>query len=219
MKLYIFGAGHGTAEILEDSDFYRDGFKINTFEIESIKLVEDKPRSEEIVPTLSMYTMTHHDFVFGVISAWSPIWKKNLDKYRIQWVSAISPSSKIMLKKIPVGLNARHNSTVSISAKVGRHVRLNFNSAVTCDAEVGDYCFLAVGASMLGNSKLGKGSILYSHAVILPDVSVGANTIIGAGSVVTRDIPDNVIAYGNPCKVIRPNTDNIMEGHAVKEND
>jgi len=34
---------------------------------------------------------------------------------------------------------------------------------------------------------------------------IGKNTIIGAGSVVTKDIPDNVIAYGNPCKVIRDN--------------
>ena len=34
---------------------------------------------------------------------------------------------------------------------------------------------------------------------------IGKNSIIGAGSVVTKDIPDNVIAYGNPCKIIRKN--------------
>lgn len=38
---------------------------------------------------------------------------------------------------------------------------------------------------------------------VLPGVTIGSNTTIGAGSVVTRDIPDNVVAAGNPCKVIR----------------
>ena len=38
---------------------------------------------------------------------------------------------------------------------------------------------------------------------ILPGVTIGSNVTIGAGSVVTRDIPDNVVAVGNPCKVIK----------------
>ncbi|MDO5655180.1 MAG: sugar O-acetyltransferase [Flavobacteriaceae bacterium] len=41
------------------------------------------------------------------------------------------------------------------------------------------------------------------NVVVLPGVSIGDNTIIGAGSVVTKDIPDNVVAVGSPCKVIR----------------
>jgi galactoside O-acetyltransferase len=42
-----------------------------------------------------------------------------------------------------------------------------------------------------------------SGAVILPGVTIGENAVIGAGSVVTRDIPANVVAVGNPCRVIR----------------
>lgn len=38
---------------------------------------------------------------------------------------------------------------------------------------------------------------------VLPGVTIGSNVVIGAGSVVTRDIPDNVIAFGNPCRVHR----------------
>ncbi len=41
------------------------------------------------------------------------------------------------------------------------------------------------------------------NAVILPGVTIGDNSVIGAGSVVTKDIPDNVVAVGNPCKVIK----------------
>lgn len=37
----------------------------------------------------------------------------------------------------------------------------------------------------------------------MPGITIGDNSVIGAGSVVTSDIPDNVVAYGVPCKVIR----------------
>ena len=45
------------------------------------------------------------------------------------------------------------------------------------------------------------------NVVINAGVSIGNNTVIGSGSVVTKDIPENVIAFGNPCKVIREITD------------
>lgn len=41
--------------------------------------------------------------------------------------------------------------------------------------------------------------------IVMPGITIGSNVVIGAGSVVTKDIPDNVIAYGNPCKVAREN--------------
>lgn len=39
--------------------------------------------------------------------------------------------------------------------------------------------------------------------IVLPGVTIGDNTVIGAGSVVTKDIPSNVVAVGNPCRVLR----------------
>ena len=45
------------------------------------------------------------------------------------------------------------------------------------------------------------------NVVINPGVSIGENSVIGSGSVVTKDIPKNVIAIGNPCKVLRVITD------------
>jgi maltose O-acetyltransferase len=50
---------------------------------------------------------------------------------------------------------------------------------------------------------IGDNVWLGGGAIVLPGVTIGANTIIGAGSVVTRDIPADVIAVGNPCRVTR----------------
>ena len=40
--------------------------------------------------------------------------------------------------------------------------------------------------------------------IVVPGVTIGDNTVIGAGSVVTKDIPADVVAVGNPCRVLRP---------------
>lgn len=54
---------------------------------------------------------------------------------------------------------------------------------------------------------IGDNCWIGGNTVICPSVKVGNGVVIGAGSVVTKDIPDNVIAAGNPCRVIRPITD------------
>ena len=51
--------------------------------------------------------------------------------------------------------------------------------------------------------KIGKNCWLGANVTILPGITVGNNVVIGAGSVVTKNLPDNVIAVGNPCKVLR----------------
>lgn len=51
--------------------------------------------------------------------------------------------------------------------------------------------------------KIGNNVWIGSGGIVLPGVCIGDNSVIGAGSVVTKDIPSNVVAFGNPCKVIR----------------
>ena len=50
---------------------------------------------------------------------------------------------------------------------------------------------------------IGENVWIGASAVIVPGVTIGKNSVIGAGSVVTKDIPENVVAVGNPCRVMR----------------
>ena len=52
--------------------------------------------------------------------------------------------------------------------------------------------------------RIGNGCWLGGGVIVLPGVTIGDGCVIGAGSVVTKDIPDNSLAVGNPCRVIRP---------------
>lgn len=51
---------------------------------------------------------------------------------------------------------------------------------------------------------IGRNCWLGAGVIVMPGVTIGDNSVIGAGSVVTRDIPANVVAVGNPCRVMRP---------------
>lgn len=58
---------------------------------------------------------------------------------------------------------------------------------------------------------IGRNVWIGANSVVLPGVTIGENTVIGAGSVVTKDIPANVVAVGNPCRVLRPIGDRDKE--------
>ena len=58
---------------------------------------------------------------------------------------------------------------------------------------------------------IGKNCWIGAGAVIVPGVTIGDNVVVGAGSIVTKDLPDNVIAVGNPCRVLREVNDHDRE--------
>ena len=63
-----------------------------------------------------------------------------------------------------------------------------------------EFCKTQTAPVIIGNNVwIGGG------AIIMPGVTIGNNVVIGAGSVVTKDIPDNVIVYGSPCRTVREN--------------
>ncbi|MBR5535185.1 MAG: sugar O-acetyltransferase [Clostridia bacterium] len=106
----------------------------------------------------------------------------------------------------------------------GKHVYANFNLTMVDDTHiyVGDGTLFGpnVTVATAGHPidpalratacqfavpvKIGKNCWIGAGAIILPGVTIGDGTVIGAGSVVTRDIPSNVVAVGNPCRVLRP---------------
>ena len=81
-----------------------------------------------------------------------------------------------------------------------------------CNIEIGENFYANHGLIILDPAKVKFGNNVFigpfgGNVVVLSGVTIGDNSIIGAGSVITKDIPANVIAAGNPCKVIREITE------------
>ncbi len=105
----------------------------------------------------------------------------------------------------------------------GKNVYANFNLTLVDDTHiyVGDYTMIGpnvviatAGHPILPELReqayqynfpvhIGRNCWIGAGAIIVPGVTIGDNTVIGAGSVVTKDIPANVVAVGNPCRVMR----------------
>lgn len=103
------------------------------------------------------------------------------------------------------GLVQEPMTVVSTMSKIGFGVTIKRSASVGHHAVLGDFVSINPGAILSGYVTVGEGTEIGSGAVLSNNVSVGKRCLIGAGSVVTRDIPDGVIAFGNPCKVVREN--------------
>ena len=106
---------------------------------------------------------------------------------------------------------------------IGNHVYANFNLTLVDDGNIyiGNDVMIApnvtiataghpinahlrqVGYQYNRDVHIGNNVWIGTGAIIMPGVSIGDNTVIGAGSIVTKDLPSNVVAIGNPCKVLR----------------
>ena len=92
-----------------------------------------------------------------------------------------------------------------IVAKSSFYIEAPFYCDYGYNIEVGDNFYANYGCIILDVNKVQIGNNVWvgGGAIICPGVKIGDNVTIGAGSVVTKDISDNVIAMGNPCRVIK----------------
>lgn len=106
---------------------------------------------------------------------------------------------------------------------LGHHVYANFNLTLVDDGDIfiGNHVMFGPNVTLTTAGhpimpqlrqegmqfnipiRIGNNVWIGAGTIVLPGVTIGENTVIGAGSVVTKDIPANVVAVGNPCKILR----------------
>lgn len=113
----------------------------------------------------------------------------------------------------------------------GKHVYANFNLTLVDDTHiyVGDHTMIGPNVTIATASHplwpdyrkleyqanhpvhIGENCWLGAGVIVLPGITIGKNVVVGAGSVVTKDLPDNVVAVGNPCRILREITEKDRE--------
>ena len=208
-KLLIIGKGDNIITMILDnlySNYVKP--KVTVYNNLNLPIVNSFHHDEFKTEVLSEVDMNEYDiFTLGV---YQPKLKskiiKELGLTTDKFINIIHDGLDIS-DMSTIGSGILINSKVSIAAhtKIGDFVSINRHVSIGHHTTIGDYCSINPGTNIAGNVTIGEGTTIGMGVNIIDGIKIGKNTIIGAGSVVTKNIPDNVVAYGSPCKIIRDN--------------
>jgi sugar O-acyltransferase (sialic acid O-acetyltransferase NeuD family) len=124
---------------------------------------------------------------------------------QMTFITAIHPSAHIGREvQIGEGVAIMAGATVNSGTVIGEFCFVNTNASVDHDNILEPFSCVQPNAATGGNVRLGAASVLAMGVNVIQGINIGADTIVGAGATVLSDIPGGVIAYGTPCRVVRP---------------
>lgn len=128
----------------------------------------------------------------------------------------------LILDGVTIGSNCNICSHVYIESgvKIGNNVTIKNGARIYKNALIEDNVFIGPNVIFTNDpypksknyplafptTRIHANASLGAGVILLPGVSIGAHTLVGAGAVVTRSLPDHVLAFGNPARIISPRT-------------
>ncbi len=112
--------------------------------------------------------------------------------------SAVVSDRAVVEKGVFIGKHA----VINAGSKIGTCAIINTGVIIEHDCVIGNYAHISPGTTLCGQVSIGNDSHIGAGSVVRQCIRIGSNSLIGAGSVVVKDIPDDVKAYGNPCRVV-----------------
>lgn len=120
------------------------------------------------------------------------------------FTTIIDPSASISESaSIGEGVFIGKNAIVNVNARIGYHCIINSGAIIEHECIIGDFSHVSVGSILCGNVEVGTDSFIGAGSTVIQGIKTGSQSIVGAGSILLNDIPNNVKAYGNPCRVVK----------------
>jgi len=209
-NIILFGGGnqvHYTIDIIEKESKYNVIGIIDSIQ-EIGKIIQGYPvlgRISNLSELIEKYC------VYGGIITIGDNWSRNLVYNQIlsiqpnfNFVNAIHPSV-IIGKNVSIGIGivAMAGVFFNPNSVLGNFTFFATGCQIEHDCVLSDFSSVSAGSVMGGFVKIGKFSAITLGVTILDRVDIGENVVVGSGSLVTKSIPDNVLVYGSPAKIIR----------------
>ncbi len=119
-------------------------------------------------------------------------------------VRVIHPSAVVSRSaKVEAGVAVMAGAVIQAQAVVEKGAIINTGATVDHDCRVGEFAHIAPGTNLAGNVEVGSGAWIGIGSVVREGIQIGRDCVVGAGSVVLDDLPPAVVAYGNPCRIVR----------------
>jgi len=101
------------------------------------------------------------------------------------------------------GIYIGKNTVVNAKSTIRDMAIVNTGAIIEHGCCINEFTHIGPGAVICGDVKIGASTHVGANSTVIQGVTIGDDSIIGAGSIVVYDVPSKVIAYGNPCKVVR----------------
>jgi len=102
--------------------------------------------------------------------------------------------------KVDNGVFVGKKAVINAGSFIRRGNIINTACIIEHDCIIGEFSHIGPGAVLCGEVQVGANTHIGARSVIKQQIKIGSNTIIGMGSVVLKDIEDNILAFGSPCK-------------------
>ena len=206
-KWYLYGAGGLGVETM---DILCEAISHSGDAVFDCEFLDDNPTSETKV---GFAVINAKDAVAGsyvTIAVGEPYIRQKLyeklTELALHLASVISPKSHISsLAVVGDGAIIAPLCSVQATARIGKNVSVNTASIIGHDVIVGDNAVLASMVNLGGDASVGANAFVGMGALVKQGVSIGESSIVGMGSVVYNDVPEGMIALGNPARVVRRN--------------
>jgi sugar O-acyltransferase (sialic acid O-acetyltransferase NeuD family) len=206
---YVYGAGGLGVETM---DILQNAIRRGSQKPHRLAFLVDAPKRDEVIG-LPVVAVGRH--VFGAkvtIAVGEPADRALLlDKVATLGLtpsSIISPDAFVSAHaEIGVGTIVAPHCSIQATARIGRNVAVNTGTIVGHDVVVEDNCVLSSMVNLGGGVHVGTLGYIGMGALIKEKLQIGHTSIVGMGSVVHSDVPEEVIALGNPARVVRRSAD------------
>ncbi|HLF30195.1 MAG TPA: acetyltransferase [Xanthomonadales bacterium] len=121
-----------------------------------------------------------------------------------RYTNLVHPTAELAATaQLGSGVDVGPHVVVGPHTRIGNFVTLNRAATIGHHTALGDFVTVNPGANIAGRCQIGEGVSIGISATVLDGVKVGARSVIGAGALVTDDLPEAVVAFGVPARVMR----------------
>jgi len=206
---YVYGAGGLGVETM---DILQYAIRAGAEKPHRLAFLVDAPSRDEVMGVPVVSVGQHMVGAKVTIAVGEPAYRvlmlEKTSTLGLEPASIISPNAFVSVHAvIGVGTIIAPHCSIQATARIGRNVAVNTGAILGHDVVVEDNCVLSSMVNLGGGVHVGTLGYVGMGALIKEKLHIGHSSIIGMGSVVHSDVPEEVIALGNPARVVRRNED------------